>query len=1015
MTGTTSGSNTGETIYGTAGADKLKGLGGDDTFYVYTGNDTVDGGAGNDTVVFSGTRSQYVITPKDTGNQKVTVQGLGSNAELKKVETLKFSDGSYDIASGVFTPDVAPLPVVSLTPALVETTEGGALTFTFTRSGGNLAAPLTVNYIVNDGPPLGGATRADGDFSYPTGIQQVTFLAGQTTVTITVQTINDTAVEGDESFPVLLSGGVDYVVDSVNNGSTAVIHDNDVAPPQPVISVVATDGIGTETVDGTDFTFTFSRTGDTTAALTVNYSISPALIDGATPGTDFPAQSGTITFAAGDSTAVLQFSATHDAVVENTEFFSVLVSPGAGYQLDLPNATANGSIADGTIYGTESADNLIGTNDPDAIVALGGDDGLTGGLGADFLDGGLGSDRAIYTNAGAAVDIQLAAGTATIGATVDTLRSIEFARGTAFDDTFNAGGFGTGSTNASSQGNNFNGFEGLAGDDHIFGNGNTRIEYTTSSSAVTVTFTTGSSGTASGSGSGNDDFTGVSAVRGSQHNDLIINAGTTNNTFDGQGGFDTVSYASALAAINVNLQATAGANVTGGGGNDVLRDNLNTVTIEGIIGTNFNDTFTGNGVSNNFDGGGGVDIAVFGNTRLSSTIIDNVMGSVTVIGSGGTDTHSNVELLQFTDAYQLTSAAVNANLTGITFNANPIFGTEFNETITVGPNVNGRTIDLLGGIDTIHLGLFGAQNYNLMLAGVEFLTGRDDANENVFLGLAATGLTVDLAVGIDQLTLGSGNNVVTAISVETIQGSSGDDTVTFVLNDGTAGQQISLGGGTNVLNLEGTGTVYNLTLNNIAQVNGHAGFVHDILTVQNLQLGTTFDLGDGISDELHLNTAPVFPGGPNGVNVVTVYNTENVFGALADGDQIHIGGNSGGNVTTVTAGLGPDQIWASADSDHFRFISTGDSAFDFPVAGQRDVIHDFDASEDAFVFDFAGAENGTWERVSDFGDIVLIDFNGDATSDANNDSIHGDYAGYEMAIQLQNAVGTLTDANFMFG
>ena len=324
-------------------------------------------------------------------------------------------------AGGSITDNDFTPAVVSLTPATVEATEGGSLTFTFTRSGGNLAGPLTINYVVNDGGPLGGATRADGDFSYPSGMQQLTFAAGQTTATITVATNDDANVETDESFSVLLAGGVDYTADPVNNGSTGIIHDNDVAA-NPLVSVAATDGAGTETVDGTDFTFTFSRTGSTAAALTVNYTIQPAPVDGATPGADFPAQTGTITFAAGSATAVLSFDAIHDAVVENTEFFSVVVGVGAGYDVDTPNATANASIADGTIIGTNAADTLIGTNDPDAILGLGGDDGLIGGLGADYLDGGAGFDRAIYTNAGGAVNIQLAAGTATIGAVVDTLR-----------------------------------------------------------------------------------------------------------------------------------------------------------------------------------------------------------------------------------------------------------------------------------------------------------------------------------------------------------------------------------------------------------------------------------------------------------------------------------------------------------------------------------------------------------------------------------------------------------------
>jgi hypothetical protein len=56
-------------------------------------------------------------------------------------------------------------------------------------------------------------------------MQSLTFGAGQSTATISVPTIADFLVEGDESFPVLLAGGLDYTVDPVNNGSTGFIHD----------------------------------------------------------------------------------------------------------------------------------------------------------------------------------------------------------------------------------------------------------------------------------------------------------------------------------------------------------------------------------------------------------------------------------------------------------------------------------------------------------------------------------------------------------------------------------------------------------------------------------------------------------------------------------------------------------------------------------------------------------------------------------------------------------------------
>jgi hypothetical protein len=217
---------------------------------------------------------------------------------------------------------------------------------------------------------------------------------------------------------------------------------------------------------------------------------------------------------------------------------------------------------------------------------------------------------------------------------------------------------------------------------------------------------------------------------------------------------------------------------------------------------------------------------------------------------------------------------------------------------------------------------------------------------------------------------------VTAISIETINGGAGNDTVTFVLNDGSVNQTINGGGGTNTLNLAGTSTSYSVTLTNFAQVNGHAGTVNDNLNVLNQVAGTTFDFGAGNADELHV-------AGSTGINIFTVNGIENVFGALSTPDQIHIGGNSG-STTTVTAGGGPDQIWASPDADYFRFITTGDSSFDVPFAGQRDQIHDFNAGEDAFVFDhIAGLDqaNFNWVEINFAGtDIVLVDIDGGGTN-----------------------------------
>ncbi len=166
-----------------------------------------------------------------------------------------------------------------------------------------------------------------------------------------------------------------------------------------------------------------------------------------------------------------------------------------------------------------------------------------------------------------------------------------------------------------------------------------------------------------------------------------------------------------------------------------------------------------------------------------------------------------------------------------------------------------------------------------------------------------------------------------------------------------------------------------------------------------------FDLGAGI-DSLTVNT------GTFG-SVFTVQNVEDVEAIGTGFDAIVIAGNSGG-VTTVTAGLGSDQITASADVDHFHFNVTGDSSYNVPF---RDIVNGFDASEDRFDFsDIPGLNplTFTWEviNVAPGNDILRIDFEGD-NFDPGTPGNPNDDMGWEMAIQLNGLIGTLDNSNFL--
>ena len=94
--------------------------------------------------------------------------------------------------------------------------------------------------------------------------------------------------------------------------------------------------------------------------------------------------------------------------------------------------------------------------------------------------------------------VHLAAGTVTGDATVgtDTIRDVEAARGTNFDDVFDATGYGlAGALNVSTTNGNFNDFGGAGGNDTIIGNGNTRLNYPIAAASVTVDLETSVIGT----------------------------------------------------------------------------------------------------------------------------------------------------------------------------------------------------------------------------------------------------------------------------------------------------------------------------------------------------------------------------------------------------------------------------------------------------------------------------------------------------------------------------------------
>ena len=136
------------------------------------------------------------------------------------------------------------------------------------------------------------------------------------------------------------------------------------------------------------------------------------------------------------------------------------------------------------------------------------------------------------------------------------------ARGTNFDDVFDATGYGlAGALNVSTTNGTFNDFAGAGGNDTIIGNGNTRLNYSIAAASVSVDLETSAIGTtnavtvagsATGATEGTDTFTGVNAVQGSMFGDTLLGS-SFNNTFTGLAATTT----STAAAGSIRRATTA--------------------------------------------------------------------------------------------------------------------------------------------------------------------------------------------------------------------------------------------------------------------------------------------------------------------------------------------------------------------------------------------------------------------------------------------------------------------------
>jgi hypothetical protein len=217
---------------------------------------------------------------------------------------------------------------LSLAVADVAVNEGDTgssnATFTVTLSPA-VSGTVTVNYATSNGTATAGS-----DYTATSGT--LTFTAGQTSKTIAVPVLGDTAIEANETFTLTLSSASGATLSRAS--ATATIT-NDDSPALSISDVTVTEGqSGT-----TNAVFTATLSTISTQTVTVNFVTSNG---SATAGSDYVAQTGNLSFTAGQTTKTISVTVNGDTTAEPNETFLVTLSSPSG--ATIADAQGQGTI-----------------------------------------------------------------------------------------------------------------------------------------------------------------------------------------------------------------------------------------------------------------------------------------------------------------------------------------------------------------------------------------------------------------------------------------------------------------------------------------------------------------------------------------------------------------------------------------------------------------------------------------------------------------------------------------------
>jgi Ca2+-binding RTX toxin-like protein len=698
--------------------------------------------------------------------------------------------------------------------------------------------------------------------------------------------------------------------------------------PLPTITLAVSPNTVTE--DGTtNLVYTFTRAGDATNSLTVNYAISGT----ATNGTDYTSIGTSVTFAANSNTATLTIDPTADALVETDETVALILATGTGYTIgttaavtgtitndDYPSITLAVAPASVTEDGTTNLVYTFTRTGP-TTSSLTVNYGITGTADAtDYTGATPGTGKTITFNPGSAT------ATLTIDPTADTtvepneIVTLTLATGTGYTIGTTTAVTGT-ITNDDSPTISINDITVVEGKD-----ASAFLTISLSnpiSQTVSVNYTTTAINATAGS-----DYTTTSGTLTIAPNSTLAAIGIPilNDDINESLEAFTVSLSNPINA-KLNTNASIGevtiSDTWYSGLTRTLPNGVENLTLIGVnaingTGNSGNNILIGNSANNTLNGSTGVDTLIGG---LGNDIyqVDSTTDVITENANEGTDT------IQSSVTYTIASLANIENLTLTGSSAINGTGNTGNNVLT-GNSAN-NTLNGGDGNDTLNGG-----------AGNDSLIG-GNGNDYAYYYSSTGSVTVNLATGTASDGLGGTD---TLSQIENVQGSNtAGDNLTGDANNNTfygyGGNDILNGGDGNDTLIGGTGN--DLLTGGNGTDTAYYYSVTGAVTA-NLTTGIAND-GEGGTDTLSQieniigsNTASDNLTGNTGVNVLYGYGGADILTGGGSNDLLYLGSDTVTDTVNYASGDGVDTVYnfvRGAGGDILKF--TGLTAIDVQVSG----------------------------------------------------------------------------------